>query len=223
MAVAVGMAIALLLVACGGGGSSEGDDRADQVRDAATHAGLSSSMADVLALAARGPTATYRITYAGTSGASIVVSQRDGDRRVDELSGDVVVSSRILRHGIAYTCTLPTTGTTQRKGGLTCARTAGDLTQGGQFTPAALTTFSQQLAQSRDRFDLHVTHRTIAHTKVTCLESTPKGGGTATSTLCVAKEGAQLLVDAGGQRLEASSYTTAVPASTFDVPTTADR
>jgi hypothetical protein len=217
------LAVAVALAACGGGHSA-GDDRADQVRHAATTAGLSRPIADVLALAARGPTATYRITYAGTGGASIVVSQRDGDRRVDQLAGDTVVSSRILRHGVAYSCTLATATATATKGGLTCTRVAGDLTQGGQFTPAALTTFSQQLARSRDRFALRVTHRRIARTPVTCLESTPKSGGSAKgSTLCVSQQGAQLLVDANGQRVQASSYSTVVPASTFDVPRAADR
>ena len=216
------VAAVLALAACGGG-RSEGDARADQVRDAAKKAGLSTAVADLLGLAAKGPTATFRLTYAGTGGASIVVSQRDGDRRVDELSGDVIVSSRILRHGVAYSCALATATAANPKGGLTCSRVAGDLTQGGQFTPAALTTFSQQLAQSRDRFDVRVTHRTIAHTPVTCLEATPKAGGAGGSTLCVSKEGAQLLVDAGAQRVQASSFTISVPAHTFDVPSAADR
>jgi hypothetical protein len=220
---ALALAGGLLLAACGGG--SDGDQRADQVRSAASGAGLPRAVVDVLALAAKGPEATYRLTYAGKGGASIVVSQRHGDRRVDELSGDTVVSSRVLRHGVGYTCAIDTTQPASAKKGLTCERVAGDLTQGGQFTPTALATFSRALAASRAQLRLSVTHRTIAHTPATCLESRPKDGssGVGSSTLCVSHEGAQLLVDANGQQLKAVSYTTDVPARTFDVAPGGDR
>ena len=35
-------------------------------------------------------------------------------------------------------------------------------------------------------------------------------------TICLSDEGAQLLVDTGGDRLAATSYTTKVPDGTFD-------
>jgi hypothetical protein len=137
-----------------------------------------------------------------------------------------VVESRLARHGVAYRCDLDTTVKATPKGGydaMRCTRAAGDLPATGAFTTEALTTFSKDLATSRDKLVLSVTHRTIAKTKATCLVSAPKPGTVLTGddasadTLCVSAEGAQLLVDAKGQRLVADSYTTSVPRGTFDV------
>jgi hypothetical protein len=205
--------LAGLLVACGGGSPSAGDRRADQVRTAATKAGLSEQVADLLALASRGPTATYRITYRGTNGAQIVVAQRGSDRRVDVLSKGQVIESRVSRGGVAYRCDLKTA----------CKRAAGDLPETGTFTAEALSTFTKQLAESQTRLDLSVTHQTIAGVRATCLVSAPKPGTPLTGndpsvdTLCISAEGAQLLVDSAGERLVAERYSSEVPKSTFDV------
>jgi hypothetical protein len=220
------LALVAVTAACGGGGSSAGDRRAEQVRAAATKAGLPDDVADVLALASRGPTATFRISYPGTDGAALVVSQQAPDRRVDVLSHGQVVESRLARHGVAYRCDVDTSAKAGAKGSyaaLRCVRAAGDLPATGAFTTEALATFSKDLASSLDKLDLSVTHRTIAKTKATCLVSAPKPGTVLTGndlsadTLCVSAEGAQLLVDAKGQRLVADSYTTSVPKGTFDV------
>ena len=82
------------------------DDRADQVRDAAREAGLPDDVADVLATAARGATATFQVTYAGTEGARFVVSQEPPDHRVDVIAAGKIVESRVLRDGTAYRCDL---------------------------------------------------------------------------------------------------------------------
>jgi hypothetical protein len=224
--VAIGSAVVvvgLTLGACGGGGPSAGDQRADQVRQAAREAGLPREVADVLALAARGSTATFQITYAGTEGATLVVSQEGPNRRVDVVSGSAIVESRVLRDGVGYRCE-PATGTAAKPGTLTCRRAAGDLGATGTFTDAAITTFTKELAASRSSLDLTVKRRTIAKAEATCLVSAPKGGtpldGTddpSADTLCVSAEGAQLLVDGDGERLVAAAYTTEVPDGTFDV------
>jgi hypothetical protein len=231
--VLVGLVV--LTGACGGGGSSAGDQRAEQVRAAAAKAGLPGDVADVLALASRGPTATFRVSYAGTDGAALVVSQQAPDRRIDVVSRGQVVESRVARHGVAYRCDVDTTAkvgtgatstTAKAKGGyagLRCTRAAGDLPATGAFTADALATFSKELADSLPRLALSVSHRTIAKTKATCLVSAPKPGTPLTGndpsvdTLCVSPDGAQLLVDANGQRLVADSYSTSVPPHTFDV------
>ena len=241
--MAAGAGLVVLTAACGRGGTSAGDQRAAQVQAAAVKAGLPQDVATVLSLASRGPTATFRISYPGTDGAALVVSQQAPDRRIDVVSHGQVIESRVSRHGVAYRCDVDTsapvaTSTTTAgsastapakgtHGAMTCTRAAGDIPGTGAFTPEALSTFTKQLADSLTRLDLTVTHRTIAKAPVTCLVSAPKAGTPLTGndpsvdTLCVSAQGAQLLVDAGGQRLVADSYSTHVPAGTFDVGATA--
>jgi hypothetical protein len=218
--LAVLLPVLLLLAgACGDDGGDLGDERGDQVRAAARKAGLPADVADVLALAAQGETATFQVTYAGTEGAKLVVSQAPPDRRVDVVAAGTVVESRVLRGGTAYRCELGEGADPQ----LECDRAAGAIEAPGTFTDAALDTFTRQLAASRDGLELTVEERTIAGADVRCLVTQPKTGttidlnGPGAETLCVSPEGAQLLVDAGGERLVAESYTTEVPEGTFDV------
>ena len=214
--------LAALLVsagACGDDTGSVGDERAAQVRDAAREAGLPDDVADVLALAAQGTTATFQVTYAGTEGARLVVSQAPPDRRVDVIAADKVIESRVLRGGMGYRCELGS-GTDPQ---LECERAAGAVDAPGAFTDDALDDFTAQLAASLDGLELTVEERTIAGTDATCLVTQPKAGttidraGPSAETLCVSPEGAQLLVDAGGDRLVAESYTTDVPEGTFEI------
>ena len=153
-----------------------------------------------------------------------------------------MIESRISRHGVAYRCAVNTTapvatGSTASTsstssplsapkatpGAMSCTRAAGDIPSTGAFTTEALAMFTTQLAASLTRLDLSVSQRTIAKAPATCLVSAPKPGTPLTGndpsvdTLCVSAQGAQLLVDAAGQRLVADSYTTKVPAGTFDV------
>ncbi len=216
-ATAALVALALLVLpACGDDDGSVADERADQVRAAAAEAGLPDAVADVLALAARGPLGTFQVAYAGTEGARLVVSQSPPDHRVDVITAGVVVESRVLRDGTAYRCE-------READELRCTRAAGALERPGSFTDDALDAFTEQLAGSRDALDLTVEEREIAATDATCLVTTPKAGtpldgsGPSTDTLCLSAEGAQLLLDAGGERLVADSYSTAVPEGTFDV------
>jgi hypothetical protein len=217
----VAVAALLALAACGDDGPAIGDQRADQVRAAASEAGLPADVADVLALAAKADGATFQIAYAGDDGARLVVSQAPPDRRVDVIQGDVVVESRVLRDEIAYRCS-PDTSSGAKDGALTCRRAAGAIDATGTFTDEALEDFVQQLVSSSKALDLKVTTRKIAGAEATCLTSTPKAGtpldgtGPGTDELCLSREGAQLLVDHGGQRLVADRYSTQVPKGTFD-------
>jgi hypothetical protein len=218
----VAAAALLALAACGDHGPAVGDQRADQVRAAASEAGLPDEVADVLALAARADGARFQVAYAGDDGARLVVSQDPPERRVDVVQGDVVVESRVLHDQIAYRCS-PAEGAGAKAGKLSCQRAAGAIDATGTFTDEALDDFAGQLAASSKALDLEVSTRKIAGVTATCLTSTPKAGtvldgkGPGTDELCLSPEGAQLLVDHGGQRLVADRYTTQVPKGTFDI------
>lgn len=217
------------LAACGGDdGPSVADERTAQIREAAEAAGLDEEVIEVLELAAVGATSTFRVTFSGEQGSTIVVAQSPPDRRIDIVIGTAVVESRVLRGGVGYACTIPTTDTTiegQRPtpGELTCERQAGDVRTEGVFTTEALEDFTANLAASKDDVDLTVETRTIAGVEATCLISAPRAGTPLTGTepgaetICLSPEGAQLLVDAGGQKVTATEYGTEVPAGTFDV------
>jgi hypothetical protein len=217
-----GLLLAAAAVAGCGGDDDSGAARTDQLRDAAIAAGLGEEVADVFALAARADSATFQVTYAGEDGASLVVSQDPPDRRIDVAQGEVVVSSRVLRDGVAYRCE-PDTAADAAPGELTCERAAGALEEVGTFTQDALQDFIDQVEASKDELAISVDGRTIADTDVTCVTTTPKAGteldgtGPGTDVLCLSDEGAQLLVDHAGERLVADSYSTTVPEGTFDV------
>jgi hypothetical protein len=211
----------LLLGAGGDDGPDVADGRADQVRRAALEAGLDADVADVLALAARGATATFQVTYPGEGGAAVLVSQAPPDRRVDALTAGLIVQSQVLHDGVSYACQLPAGA--QPGDDLECRRNRSASIASGTFTPEALAEFTTALADQLEAVDLAVESRTVADVEATCLVSTPKAGtvidGTEPSvdTLCLAPDGAQLLVDVGGQRVVADTYRPSVPAGTFDV------
>jgi len=210
--------------ACGGESGSDtlGRERSEQVRDAAVAAGLPHDVADVLALAARGTTAAYRITYPGSDGGTIVVSQEPPNQRLDVVTGDIIVQSHVIRDGVGYECTARSTPPRQDEP-LECRRADAATDAPGAFTTEALAAFTEQLAESADRFDLAVEERPIAGTTATCLVAAPKAGtpidgkGPGVDSLCLSPEGAQLLTDAGGERIVADTYSTEVPEGTFDV------
>lgn len=202
-----------------GNDDAVGDQRAEQVRDAAREAGLPGDVVDVIVQAAQGTTATFQITYEGTGGASVVVSQAPPNRRVDIVAGEAVVESRVFRGGIGYRCLPPSSEPTAP---LECQRSEGDLQAPGAFTDEALDLFSRDLARSMDDLDLSVERRELAGVTATCLVAVPKAGptdgtGPGAETLCLSAEGGPLLVDTAGERVVARAYTTEVPAGTFDV------
>ena len=203
--------VALAIGACGDDGASPSGTRADQVRSAAEEAGLPDDVIDVLVLAARGVGRTFQVTYPGSDGTAVVISQDPPDRRVDLVAGARIVRSQVVRGGVGYRCE-PDEG--DAGGELTCRRAQSALDVPGTFTEDALATFTEELAASQDHLELTVESRTIAGTEATCLVAAPDEGRV--ETICVSDEGAQLLVDAAGERLEASAYTSDVPEGTFD-------
>jgi hypothetical protein len=212
--------LGLLLSACGGDDHVT-DERVDQLRTAAGAAGLSDEVTDVLALAAQGTTATFQVTYSGTGGAALTVSQQPPNRRIDVLTAGLIVESQVVRDGVAYRCDLPEGASPGDD--LDCVRTQGALQGMGGFSEDAVATFTDELLASVDDFDLTVEDRTIADVGATCLIAAPKAGsplggtGPGVDTICLSRDGAQLLVDAGGERVVADTYSTTVPNGTFDV------
>lgn len=216
------LAVAVLVSGACGEDDDLAGERADQVREAALDAGLPAEVADVLALAARGATATFQLTYEGIDGASITVSQDPPNRRVDALTDGLIVQSQLVRGNVGYLCELPDDG--QPGDPLDCRRTEGAIPADGAFTPDALSTFTDELSAVSGDFDLTVERRTVAGVEATCLITAPTAGtpidGTTpgVDSICLSEDGAQLLVDSGGERVVASMYSTEVPDGTFDLP-----
>jgi hypothetical protein len=214
-------AAALLAAGCGDHGPDVAADRADQVRQTALDAGLDAEVADVLALAARGASATFQISYPGEGGAAVLVSQEPPDRRVDALTAGLIVQSQVVRDGVSYACRLP--ADSQPGDDLECRRSRSATAASGTFTPEALASFTQELADQLDTVELTVETRTIAEVEATCLVSTPTAGTVidgrepSVDTICLAPDGAQLLVDVDGQRVVADTYRSSVPEGTFDI------
>jgi hypothetical protein len=208
----------LALVACGDD-DSVASTRADQIRAAAADAGLPDDVTDVLVLAARGTEGTFQVTYPGEGGTALVVSQAPPNRRIDVVTGGRVAESRVFRDGVGYECIPPED---EPLGALVCTRSEGALQSPGAFTDEALDAFTADLAESSDDLDLSVETRTIADVEATCLVAVPKAGptdgtGPGVETICLSEEGAQLLVDAVGERLVAEAYTPDVPEGTFEI------
>lgn len=215
------VAAALAVSACSDNGTSSEDERAEQVRAAAEDAGLDEDVTDLLVLASEGLAATFQVTYEGEDGASLVVSQDPPNRRVDVVAGGIVVQSQVVRDGVAYRCDVPEGGSPGDD--LACERTQGALSAPGAFTDDAVDAFTSDLIETADDVDLTVDERTIADVDARCLIAAPKAGtpidgtGPGVETLCLSPEGAQLLIDSGGERLVADGYRTEVPEGTFDV------
>lgn len=213
-------AAALAVGACDDGVTAE-DERAEQVRAAADDAGLDDDVTDLLVLAAEGLSATFQVTYQGDDGTSVIVSQDPPNRRVDVVAGGLVVQSQVVRDGVAYRCDVPEGGSPGDD--LDCERTQGALPAPGAFTDDAIDAFTSDLIETADDVDLTVDERTIADVEARCLVAAPKAGapldgsGPGVETLCLSADGAQLLIDSGGERLVADGYTTRVPEGTFDV------
>src|SRR5690606_10642123 len=96
--------------ACGPDEPDAADERAEQVREVAIDAGLPADAAEVLAVAARGVSATFQISYPGPDGTSLVVAQEPPNRRIDALEAGLVVESQVLVAGVAYRSELPDGG-----------------------------------------------------------------------------------------------------------------
>lgn len=202
---------------CGGEDDDTGDQRAEQARDAAIGAGLDDEVADFLGLLARGDTATYRVRFPGpVDGSELVIANRPPDRRVEVLSAGEVTEIRLLTGGQAFECT-------PEESGFACRRTDALVEPPGVFRDDAVERLGQALADRAEDYTFDVEDRIVAEAPATCLvtrlragrESAERG---ASGTICASAEGAVLLVDQSGERLEALEYGTDVDAGAFVRP-----
>ena len=209
----------LLAGACGSD-DDPGDERAEQAEEAAREAGLDDDVADFLALAGRGPVATFQVTYPGREpGTSFVVANDPPDRRVDVVEGDVVVEVRLVLDGEALECTRDEeTDRIER-----CSRTDAVVEPPGLFDEGALETLTTALAERREDFSFRVRTEPIVGVEARCLVTEIREGRKRPDLgergeICVSPEGALLRIDQGGESIEATGYTTEIPDDTFTRP-----
>ena len=216
-------AIVLVLVvalgsACGGNDADDaaGDQRSRQLRDLAADAGLGDEIADFFALAGKGATSTYQLTFASsTPGQTLTVSQDLPNRRLDVAQGSTLVSSKLSIDGVGYRCDL------DDEKRLVCDQSDAALEEIGAFGDSTIDAALAQFTQAVDDFTFTVSSRKVAGTAATCLVTTPRRSAprdAVKGTLCLSDRGAVLLVDAGDEHLEAKGYTTTLPAGTFSLP-----
>jgi len=218
----VQVCLALLVVAASGCGGDEdpGDERAGQVRTAALDAGLDGDVADFLALAARGQSATYQVTYPGPDERSeLVVANDPPNRRVDVVVDERVVEVQLVLDGEAFQCTRAS----DADGISSCERTDAVVDAPGLFSERSLTEVTESLRDRADDFTFRVQTVPVAGVEATCLVTEIREGRArsdlgSTGTICVSAEGALLKVDRDGETLEAREYTTEVPDNSFVRP-----
>ena len=214
------LVVVVLWGAACGDDAGPGEARADQVRQAAAAAGLDDEVADFLALAARGATATYEATFPGPDeGTTLVVANRPPDRRVDVLRGDDVTEVRLVLDGEALECRPD-----EESGRIeTCDRTDALVEPPGMFDTVTLDRLTTALGERRDDFEFRIERRDVAGVEATCLVTERRPGRRAAELgergeICVSAEGALLRVEQDGETLEATTYSTDIPEGTFERP-----
>lgn len=202
------------LAACGDEGSDVARARAEQAREAAIDAGLESDVADYLGLAARGDTATYRVTYPGpTEGTELVVTNRPPDRRVDVVVDGETTETRLAVDGQAYEC----------RPGEGCERTDAFVPAPGVFTEGAVEELRSSLLERTEDFVFEIQVQPVAGVEATCLVTRIRAGRErpelgSGGTICLAPSGAVLLVDRDDERFEALDYEATVDDAAFRLP-----
>jgi hypothetical protein len=214
------VAAAAVLVAACASDADPGERRAEQARAAAREAGLDDEVAAFLALAGRGPVATFQVTYPGPEpGTSLVVANDPPDRRVDLVEGDVVLEVRLVIDGEALECIRDEEAGRIRR----CTRTDAFVEPPGLFDEAALETLATALTERREDFTFAVGQEAIAGVEARCLVTEVREGRErpelgARGEICVSPEGALLRIDQGEEAIEATAYTTEIPDNTFARP-----
>lgn len=211
--------MAAVIAACGGD-DGVGDTRAEQARTAALDAGLDDDVADFLATAARGQSATYQATYPGPEeGTTIVVANRPPDRRVDVLDGERIVEVQLVVDGEALTCPRDPDADAI----VECERTDAIVEPLGVFGESTMDQLTRTLSTRIEDYTFGIETSAVAGTEATCLVTTVRDGRERadladTGTLCISPEGALLRVAQGDEVLEATDYTTDIPDNTFVRP-----
>lgn len=156
--------------------------------------------ADVVADAARGIDATFRVIY-DIDGRRVVVTQRPPDRRIDVVGVDGSEDSTITVDGRSHACTRP-------PGDAWACEELGASPAVGPIDAAVIDAFVAELDG-----DFAVEARDVAGVEARCVVTSPTPGA-----LCVAPSGALLLVERPAGSIRATSYTTEVPDDAFALP-----
>lgn len=215
-----GLAVIVLLGACG----SAGPNRADQGRSIAESAGLPEDVGQFLALVLAGRTATFAVTYstADRSGAPIqmTLTQQPPNRRVDVIRADGTVDTTLRTPSGAYQCTKDQQWSC---GTLGASTSAG----GGPSDPLSEVALSAAVERLRDRakdYDFRPETRRLLGADARCLITSLRPGRAgdpalgASGTLCLSSLGAVLLVDTPSGKLTATDYRTTVARDAFELP-----
>lgn len=212
--------VAALTVAGCADDDDVGDERADQARTAALDAGLDDDVADFLALAARGQTATYQATYPGPDeGTDLVVANRPPDRRVDVVADGVLLQVQLSLDGESFQCGLDAELDAIGE----CERTDALVESPGAFGSAAMASLTESLAERLDDFEFSLATAAIAGIEAQCLVTRIREGRERPEladggTICVSPEGVLLRVAQGDEILEATDFTTDIADNTFVRP-----
>lgn len=208
-----GLIVLILVTGCGG--DDVAAERAESARDAALEAGLGDEVADFIASAARGDTATYRVTYPTTDdGTVLTVWNRPPQRRVDTVVASEVTESVIVTDGASHRCRPDQQPRCRRVDAL-----ADPL---GLFDPAALVALGDALRSSADDFELRVDTATVAGVRATCLHTTRRPGVedrtvAEAGSMCLSPEGVLLSVTRAGESFTATEYSTEVDPEVFEL------
>lgn len=193
-------------------------DREGQARRVAADAGLGPDVQDVVGRAASAAARAFVVAYDSPDGARTTVSQDPPSKRVDVTGGpggQGIVRTALVNTKGSFACE-------KVADRWTCRRSATAPPVLGSFDPSNLKSTVDQLSASRRSYDFRIEHRTVAGTAATCLVTERKPGAPGTGgqvgRLCVAANGAPLLIAQPGQTLTAVSYSTTVPKATFDLP-----
>ena len=208
--------------ACGGGGPSglekrAGDaarQRSDQARAAARQAGLSTEVQDFVADAAGASGQRFTGVY-DLSGRKATYTQRPPFRRLEvedtPTQGDA--QAAIVNGGGSFSCR-------RTSGAWSCQADGTPTPPVGALSADDMVGAVQSLTASGQQFDLRVDHTRIANTAARCLVASPRAGtaGAAAQRLCIAPDGAPLLVESAGQSVKATRFTTTAAGSAFELP-----
>jgi hypothetical protein len=204
--------------ACGGNRAT----KADQAQSIAQAAGLPKDVTEFFALAANGTSATYRATI-GTTDATgkplqVTTTQRPPDRRFDTFHADGTIDSTISIGGRSYQCAMAANH-------WDCGELSGrPSTNSEVFGPTAVQAAIDGFRSRAADYDFRVEGQKIAGVDARCLITTRKPGHEQnpslgeSAKLCVAPEGAIVLVEVPSGSVTATEYTTAIPSNAFDLP-----
>ncbi len=224
-----GVVLLGVVAACGGDdpAAEVGGARADQLRAAALEAGLDPDVADFLALLGRAETESWTVAYPGVGdGAELVVTSSPPDRRVDVVSAGRVTEVRLVLDGEALACSVDPGLAADPAGpddpdrlappeppaeAVTCERTDAFVDPVGTFREGAVEELRDALAERLDDFSFEVRDQVVAGVEARCLVTAVRAGRerpelASGGTVCAAPTGTLLLVDQGGERIEATAF-----------------